>query len=255
MPPSREPRSARAPGTSLGRTANTGRGDRGVPARRASGGGHAPGTRAPTVASDGDEFAVLAPGEAKAVADLTNSRMGAHRFEDRGHEVALAAGGPFQAVHRAFPGLDRTLGADAPNPVDLAALTLRVDPLEGRRMDLVVAEAVDPDDDLVPGLDRLLDAVRGLLDLALLEAALDRGERPAHRLDLVEVAPRGGFELVRQALDVVRARQRVGGLGHPRLVREDLLGAQREPGGLLRRQRECLVAGVRVQALGATEHG
>ena len=48
-------------------------------------------------------------------------------------------------------------------------------------MDLVVAEPVDADDDLVARLDRPLDAVGRLLDLALLEAALDRGERPAHR--------------------------------------------------------------------------
>src|SRR5436190_16965332 len=100
MPPSRVPRSARAPGMRPGPTANTARGDRGPPARRASAGGHAPGTRAPTVASDGDEFAVLAPGEAKPVADLADGRVGAHRVEDRGHEVALAARCPFEAVHR-----------------------------------------------------------------------------------------------------------------------------------------------------------
>ena len=120
-------------------------------------------------------------------------------------------------------------------------------------MDLVVAEPVDPDDDLVARLDRPLDAVGRLLDLALLEAALDRRERAAHRLDLVEVRPGGGLELVGQALDVVGARQRVGRLGHAGLVGEDLLGPQRQPGGLLGRQGEGLVARVRVQALGAAE--
>ena len=44
-----------------------------------------------------------------------------------------------------------------------------------------------------------------------------------------------------------------GRLGHARLVGEDLLGAEREPGRCLGRQRERLVARVGVQALGAAE--
>ena len=112
-----------------------------------------------------------------------------------------------------------------------------------------------PDDDLVAGVDRPLDAVGGLLDLALLEAALDGGQRAAEGLDLVEIGPGGRLELVRQALDVVGAGQRVGRLGHAGLVGQDLLGPQGQPGGLLGRQGERLVAGVRVQALGPAEDG
>ena len=67
--------------------------------------------------------------------------------------------------------------------------------------DLLVAEGVDADDDLVAGLDRPLDPVGRLLDLALLEAALDRGERAAQRVDLVEEATGARLQLVRQGLD------------------------------------------------------
>ena len=119
--------------------------------------------------------------------------------------------------------------------------------------DLVVAEAVDADDDLLARLDRPLDAVGRLLDLALLEAAVDGGERAAHRVDLVEVGPGRRLELVGQALDVVRAGERIGRLGHAGLVGQDLLGPQGQPGGLLGRQGERLVARVGVQALGAAE--
>ena len=104
-----------------------------------------------------------------------------------------------------------------------------------------------------PALDLALDAVGGLLDLALLEAALDGRERAAHRVDLVEVGRRGGLELVGQRLDEPGAGQRVRRLGDAGLVGDDLLGPEGEPGGLHRRQGERLVAGVGVQALGPAE--
>ena len=142
-------------------------------------------------------------------------------------------------------------------PAIWAALGGRVDPLQGglRGRAVLVHEPVDSHDDLVATLDGLLDPVRRLLDLALLEAALERRQRAAERLDLVEVGPRGALDLVGQALDEVRAGERVGRLGDPALVGQDLLGAQGQPGGLGGRQGEGLVARVRVQALGAAEHG
>src|SRR4051812_42541991 len=157
--PSRAHRSARVRGTWPGPRANTPPADRGRQGRGPSGGGLAPGSRAPTLASDGDQFAMLAPREAKPVADLADRRVRADRVEDRGHQVPVAAGGRLEAVHRSFPGRCRTLRADPPDPLDLAAFALRVDPLERRGVDLVVQEAVDADDDLVARLDRLLDAV------------------------------------------------------------------------------------------------
>ncbi len=145
---------------------------------------------------DRDELAVLAPGHAQPVGDLTDRRVGADRGQDRGHEVAVRAGHPLQLVHRGRPGRLGALTPDLPNPLDLASLAVGVDLLGGRRADFVVAELVDAHDDLVARVDRPLDPVGRLLDLALLEAALDRGERAAELLDLVEIGPRGSFELV-----------------------------------------------------------
>ena len=76
----------------------------------------------------------------------------------------------------------------------------------------------------------------------LLVAALDGRDRPAEGVDLVELRPGRPLQLVRQRLDEVRAGQRVGRLGDPGLVGEDLLGPQRETGRLGRRQGERLVA-------------
>src|SRR5207344_3207645 len=106
------------------------------------------------------------------------------RREDGRHQVALSTGRRLQTVHGVEPALGGALGSDPTDALDLATLTFRVDAMQRWRRNLVVAEAVDPDDDLVARLDGPLDAVGRLLDLALLEAALDRGQRAAHRLDL-----------------------------------------------------------------------
>src|SRR5258708_4644151 len=75
-------------------------------------------------------------------------------------------------------------------------------------------------------------------DSALL-AALPAGvHRPA---ELLALLPQGGdrlFDVVGHRFDGVRARERVDGPGQVGLVRDDLLGAQGEPRGLLRRQRD-----------------
>src|SRR5258705_12398472 len=97
---------------------------------------------------------MLAPRDPQPVADLPDRGVGSHRGQDRGHQVALSPRGRLEAVHRAGPGLGRAFGTDPADALDLAALPVRVDPMKGRRRDLVVAEAVDPDDDLVARLDR-----------------------------------------------------------------------------------------------------
>ena len=84
--------------------------------------------------------------------------------------------------------------------------------------------------------------------------AVDGLERAAHRVDLLEIVVRGILELVGQPLDEVAAGERVRRGGHAALVGDDLLRAQRQARGRLRRQRQRLVARVRVQALGAAEH-
>jgi len=89
------------------------------------------------------------------------------------------------------------------------------------------------------------------VDLTLLIAALDGGERAAHCLDLGHVGAGRFLDAVRPRLDDVCAAQRVGHVGNARFVRDHLLGAQRQPRRGLSRERERLVHGVGVQRLGA----
>ncbi len=63
------------------------------------------------------------------------------------------------------------------------------------------------------------------------------------------------LDIVGEGLDRVGTGERVDGGGDVRLVGEHLLGAQRQRRGLDRRQGDGLVVGVRVQALGAAQHG
>jgi hypothetical protein len=97
-------------------------------------------------------------------------------------------------------------------------------------------------------------AVGRLLDLGLHHPALDRRGRASGRLHAIDEAQRLRLERVGRRLDGVAAAERVDGVGDARLERHDLLRPQRQPSRGLGRQRERLVARVRVQALAAAEH-
>ena len=61
------------------------------------------------------------------------------------------------------------------------------------------------------------------------------------------------LELRGECLDVVAAGEGVHGVRDARLVGEDLLRAERDPGGRSGRKSERLVVGVGVQRLGAAQ--
>ena len=65
-------------------------------------------------------------------------------------------------------------------------------------MGRLVDEAVDADHDARLGLHLALVAIGRLLDLALLETRLDRRQRPAQGVDLLERRRRGRLQLVGQ---------------------------------------------------------
>src|SRR5215216_4988681 len=96
---------------------------------------------------------------------------------------------------------------------------------------------------------RLFDLARGLvrLDVALLLGLVDVDVDDVALLFL-ELALVAG-----EGLDKVRTTKRVYGVGHTGLQGCYLLGAHSDPYRLLRRERERLVKGVGVQALGAAE--
>ena len=136
----------------------------------------------------------------------------------------------------------------------LPAHRVLVDHLQGNVDALLFDIAIDPDDDLIAAfaLDLATEGILG--DRILDESILDRDDRATARLHLAQPLTRPLFDLVGQSLDEIRTSQRIGGAGHSRLVRQDLLRPQRERCRVLGRQPQRLIVRVRVQALGATEH-
>src|SRR5439155_310137 len=110
---------------------------------------------------------------------------------------------------------------------------------------------VDADQDALPALDLQLVLVGGAADLALEESLLDPRHHPAHGPDPAEIVLGLFLERVGEALDVVRAGQRIDRLGDAQLVGDHLLRAQRDLDRLVAGQREGLVHRGGVQRLGA----
>jgi len=78
---------------------------------------------------------------------------------------------------------------------------------------------------------------------------------PPQRVDLTNVIPGPAFDFVGQRFDEIGAAQWIRRVGHAGFVRDDLLGAQRECGGKLGRQRPSFVQRIGVQRLRAAHHG
>ena len=131
---------------------------------------------------------LISPSVARAA---TASMSGGTRLTSR-------RAGTVELLERAPPALRVALGANASDARDLARLGVRIDALErgSDRLVVLVHVPVEADDDRLAVLDRALCTVRRFLDLALLEPGLDRRERSAERLDLVEERRRGGLDLV-----------------------------------------------------------
>ena len=104
-----------------------------------------------------------------------------------------------------------------------------------------------------PRSTRPLEFVRGVLDLPLNESLLDCRHHAAHFVDSRKIGECFFFQFGGESLDAVGSPQGVHGIGDSRLERDRLLSAQGEGGGLLARQCEGLIQGVRVQGLGAAE--
>ena len=112
-----------------------------------------------------------------------------------------------------------------------------------------------PTTTLVAGVDRLLGAVRGLLNLALDEpCSIAASVPPAASMRSIS-ARASVLDRVGHLLDRVRPAQRVDGVGDAGFCGDDLLRAERDPRGFFGRQRQRFVAPVAVQRLGAAEDG
>ena len=152
------------------------------------------------------------------------------------------------------------LGADALDGIDLRTLRRHADPqrLGLRRGPFL--EGVHADLDQLASLGAALFVEGRLRDPLCEPAVLDAAQHPfehrplAHRQDLGEQLLRLPLHLVGERFHEVRAAERVRHVRQAGLVGEHLLGAQRQGGGLLRRERQDLVERVRVQRLRAAEH-
>lgn len=131
----------------------------------------------------------------------------------------------FDARQRRVRDRGVALGAQPSQPLALLVLDFRIDAQKIDRRLLGGRELVEPDDNSLPGFDFALIEIGGRLDFALHVTALDRGHGPAEVVDLAQVLQRLLFEFAREALDVIRAAERIDGIGDVGLIGDDLLGA------------------------------
>ena len=201
-----------------------------------------PVVRCSTDSSGSDiDFFVLAEDVAQRVGDLADRRARLDRLHDRRDQVGSRRGrrsrrrraplamrpGPARRGRRRRA---RPAAARCPGSIASTSMPAR----------LVGREAVDADDDRLAGVDALLGAVGGLLDLALDQAAARSPPacRPRRRCARASRCASRSIA-VGGMLDRPRAAERVDRVRDAALARDDLLGAQRDARRLLGRQRRA----------------
>ena len=115
-------------------------------------------------------------------------------------------------------------------------------------------EIVYADNDLFFLFDGALKFVGCFLNFALHKSRFDCAQHAAHRVDLLDVFDSSSFDFVRQSFDRVRARDGIDRVRHSRLMRDDLLCAQRNQRRIFRRQRQRFVQRICVQRLAPAQH-
>ena len=109
---------------------------------------------------------------------------------------------------------------------------------------------VDADHRLLAGVDPGLGLGGGFLDPQLGHAGLDRLRHAAERLDLLDMAPGLGGEIVGQPLDIIRAAPGIDDAVGAAFLLQEQLRVARDSGGEIGRQRQRLVERIGVQRLG-----
>ena len=144
-------------------------------------------------------------------------------------------------------------GAYPGHPLLLAFFQGQIDPQQFVVVVFLDREIVHPDNNLLPGFNGLLIAERGVVNLALLIAVLNRLDGSAQRVDPLDILDRLGLQFVGQGFDKIRTGQRVNGVRSPGLVGDDLLGTQRHPHRVFGRQGQGFVFGVGMQRVGPAQ--
>src|SRR2546428_11495077 len=187
------------------------------------------------------------------VADFAEGRLRAHGVEDERQRFLVRLACLEKTLERLLMLLRVPSPAQLPKAFDLS-LERRLRHAE--RLDLrlfVDDEIVDADGDPLFVLDFPLVSIRGVRDFLLEEPLPNRGDHAPEFGNPVEVAVCFRLQLVRQRFEEVGAAKRVDRVGHPALMRENLLGPQRNSRGPLVRNLVRLVEGVCVEDLSAPE--
>ena len=198
----------------------------------------------------------LAEHATKDIAHFADGCVRLDRANHARHHVLSLRGGLLDFLERGGVLGRRPRLPDALGALDLALDQTRIeDEWVERQGRFRLGVDVHSHDVLAPGLHALLVGRRGIGDLALDEAVLDRPHHAAAIEHLADQALRLFLQPRRQVLDVVRPAQRIDHVGHPVLQRQDLLGAHRDLDGALGGNLEGFVLGVGVQRLGSAEDG
>ena len=147
----------------------------------------------------------------------------------------------FDLLEGGLPCVLITARTQSSQAFDLFAFQRFVDTLDGDGFFFLHRKTIYPDHHRLLAIDLLLVFICRILDFLLHVAAFEGFDHATQSFNLSQIVGGAGFNFIGQGLDVVGAGQRVNGLGDPGLISDDLLGTQRDAGGLLGRQRERLI--------------
>src|SRR5207247_7407438 len=174
-------------------------------------------------------FLVVSENLPTHVHDLAEGRVCPDRLDDGIHRVGLLI------LERLPQTLQRVLHLDVVtrlsdlcDPLDLAPLSLLIDPQSLDRFLLLDLVPVDTYDDPVSFLQLLLVTVGRFGDLALNETRLDSVQQSPTTFYLVKLLESLLLHLIREPLDVVGSAEWVDAVRHARLLGYHLLCPQRD---------------------------
>src|SRR5437773_10941455 len=172
-------------------------------------------------------FLVVSENLPTHVHDLAEGRVCPDRLDYRIHRVGLLV------LERLPQTLQRILHLDIVprppdhrNPLDLAPLSLLVDPQSLDRLLLLDLVPVDTYDDPVSLLQLLLVTEGRFGNLALKETRLDSVQQPPSTFYLVKVLESPLLNLIREPFDIAGPAQRINSVRHASLLGYDLLCPQ-----------------------------
>src|SRR6266496_5521534 len=168
-------------------------------------------SRARRASSVGVGRPVAAPHVTERVADLAHGRAGAERLAEWVEQISGALRGMPDVID---PALDLRAVPGGPQPGEALSLLLLDGRVDAQRLVGLVAAVTEPvhaDDHAVPRVDLARDVIGRSLDLGLLEAPLDRGDRAAEILHPRQQFAGRLLDVAGHRLHRIRPGERVNG--------------------------------------------